>query len=118
MRRELIIVFLGTVLVTMIVWSIQRGCGAALSAIFEFLGWRLVEAVFGSVFSDTHVRTVSLVGAALNGICITSLLALGASVARRRGYLLSEARLAVTFAAGTVLYLALILLAFPIEKCP
>ncbi len=117
-KKRLIAVFLSTVLVTAIFWDIQRGCGAALSALFEVLGWRIVAALFGPVFSDMHMQMVSMTGALLNGICITVLLGFAGLIAKMRGYFFSTTKLTVVFTVSAIFYLALVLLAFPMQKCP
>jgi hypothetical protein len=85
--------------------------------IFAVLGWKVVTALFGSVFSDTHGHAVLLVGALLSSSCLILVLWMIGAVARRRSYLLSASSVAKMFGAGVILYLVLLWVAFPVREC-
>ena len=109
--------YIGCFAATAISYDLQKGCGTTFSLGFALLGWKIVTSLFGSSFSDTHARLVSLLGAFLSASFLILVLWIEAVIARRRGYLLSASSLAKMLAASVILYFILLLVAFPVEKC-
>ena len=116
MKKGLLLVFAIGTLISTIIYSVQTGYGTALSILPEVLGWKLVAAVFSSQYADTHTHFVAIVGGVLNSALLTMLLGALLLVARKRGRLLSTSSVVKTLVIGTLLYLALMFLAFPLTK--
>src|SRR5262249_23236887 len=117
MRNGLFLAFFGLAATTAIGFIMQGGCGTAVSAILLFCGWKATASLLSPQFADGHVHAVSVVSAVISSLCVTLLLMLVGTAARKRGYLLSGAHLAIVFCTGSALCLALIFLAFPIHRC-
>jgi hypothetical protein len=118
MKRGLILVFCSSVLATIIVYCVQRGCGTVLSTIPVLLGWKILRAMGGPLFSDSHEYLVFAVASVLSSSCLTMLLALLGIVGRTRGFLVPRSRMAAMLIGGVVLYVVLLVVAFPIQECP
>lgn len=116
MKKGLALAFLGFMITTTIGFSVQRGCGTALSTIFQFSGWKVTQTLLGSQFADKNLLVVSVVSAVFSSLCGTLLMTV-VGAARKRELFLSSASLATIFAAGGALYLALVFFAFPMQGC-
>jgi uncharacterized membrane protein YidH (DUF202 family) len=89
----------------------------SISDIFAIFAWHIVAALFNSAASDTHPQGVNIIGALLTSSCLTIILWMAATAAKRRGYQFSRANLWKTSAVVIILYSVLVFAAFPMEKC-
>ena len=117
MKKSLLIVFMASTLIVWIAYYWRAGCGTLLSIIFEMLSWKIVKSVSSAAFSDTHQLLTSFLAAVLASACLALLLWVVIALAQRRGHLLSPSAVTKAFAVGAALYLVMLLVAFPMEKC-
>lgn len=117
MKIGLSLAFVLSVVITSLTYHFRLGCGTFVSLIFEVLSWKIVASFSGAIFSDTHPYLISILAAGLSSACLTLLLWITLAFARTRGYFSSSSGLAKALLIGTVLYLLLLLVALPMEKC-
>jgi hypothetical protein len=116
-KRLLLLTFFVSAISQFLAIEFLPGCGTAFSYVAEMVCFRIAQAMFGPAFGSSHEHIVSAFGAVLSSLSVTTALTLGAVIAQKLGLFLSTRRLVVLFAVCLSLFLVLVFLAFPLERC-